>query len=144
MIIKLIPETASEKERFTVTEHTGVNEFLIFGAKSDSDGHSVEFHDWTGSFRTLIGGCAFYEHVLVADQQKRIGSAGNMPPVMMPPQAPVDGALPFPQPPEVPAVADGDVVELAPVEVPEAIVEADEGTLEVVDDAPDTPPVPSL
>jgi len=61
MIIKFIPETASEKKDFEnrgiddVT-HYGVKEYMIFGNKMDDDGGIEDFHEWHGGMG-LINFC---------------------------------------------------------------------------------------
>jgi hypothetical protein len=66
MIIKLIPENDIEKAKMKTVEHRGVKEFLMFGAKN-VDGEMIDFHDWTGDFRYLIGSASYFTQVLVSE-----------------------------------------------------------------------------
>jgi len=69
MIIKFIPETASEKKDFEnrgiddVT-HYGVKEYMIFGNKMDDDGEIEDFHEWHGAYRYLIGSLNYFYEVI--------------------------------------------------------------------------------
>ena len=65
MIIKIIPETEQEiknyeKKGISEVEHCGVREFMMFGNKVDSEGDMVDFHEWTGSYRYLMGGLDYF------------------------------------------------------------------------------------
>jgi len=71
MIVKIIPETDAEKQKMKPMEHTGVKEFMIFGNKKDSDGLVVDFHEWTGRYRYLIGSLSFFEEVLHDERRER-------------------------------------------------------------------------
>jgi len=68
MIIKIIPETDAEKERMKEVEHSGISEFFMFGSKKDEDGDLLDFHDWTGSYRYLMGGLYYFTKLVEADQ----------------------------------------------------------------------------
>jgi len=61
-------------------EHEDVGEFFIFGNKKDADGSVVDFHDWKGSFRYLIGSLYhFLKHVeLERNQQVLDGKTAEM------------------------------------------------------------------
>ena len=61
MIIKIIPE---EGDTISEVEHKNVNEFFIFGNKKDDDGDLVDFHDWKGAYRYLLGSLAYFEDVI--------------------------------------------------------------------------------
>jgi len=61
MIIKIIPE---EGEKVTEVEHHNVKEFFIFGNKKDTDGDFVDFHDWKGSYRYLMGSLAYFNETI--------------------------------------------------------------------------------
>jgi hypothetical protein len=76
MIIKIKPENDAEKARIQEVEHVGVKEFFIFGSKKDSDGESIDFHDWSGSYRYLIGSLHYFVHSL-SDEQS--GKSANAP-----------------------------------------------------------------
>jgi len=60
MLIKIIPETDAEKAKMKKVEHSGINEFFLFGNKKDDDGELVDFHDWTGAYRYLIGSLYYF------------------------------------------------------------------------------------
>ena len=68
MIIKIIPETEAEKAKIQEAEHYNVREFLIFGNKKDGDGELVDFHDWSGSYRYLLGSIYYFSN-FIADEQ---------------------------------------------------------------------------
>jgi len=86
MIIKLIPETDMEKARLQEVEHTGVGEFFIFGNKRDNDGTLMDFHDWNGSYRYLIGSIHYFTQLL-ADEQSMKMSQQSGPEISLQPQA---------------------------------------------------------
>jgi len=86
MIIKIVPENDIEKQRFQEEEHTGVKDFFIFGVKRDKDEEIIDFHSWTGSYRNLIGGTAYYKDVLVAEMNAKSVSAKS-PEIALRPQA---------------------------------------------------------
>jgi hypothetical protein len=69
MKIKIIPETEAEKRAVKTVEHTGVNNFLIFGNKKDKDGDLIDFHDWTGSYRYLEG--SLYHFLTTITEEKK-------------------------------------------------------------------------
>ena len=65
MIIKMIPETDEERQRYAQkgipeVEHRGVREFMIFGNKVDAEGDLADFHEWHGSYRYLLGSLNFF------------------------------------------------------------------------------------
>ena len=64
MIIRLIPETEEEKARAGEIEIKGVNEFFVYGNNVTEDGRYNEFHEWTGSYRYLMGTLQYYFEVL--------------------------------------------------------------------------------
>jgi len=87
MIVKMIPETEEEKQRYASKglgsiEHTGVREFLIFGNKIDNEGDLADFHEWHGSFRYLMGGCNFF-YEIINDKRKSQGTS-EIPEIQMP------------------------------------------------------------
>jgi len=71
MIIKIIPETEAEKARVQEVEHHNVREFLIFGNKKDADGELVDFHDYSGSYRYILGGAYYYSNFIAAEQNSK-------------------------------------------------------------------------
>ncbi len=71
MIIKIIPETDVEKMRVKEVEHTGIKEFFIFGNKADADSDAVDFHDWSGSYRYLLGSLFYFQHQLSNEQSSK-------------------------------------------------------------------------
>jgi hypothetical protein len=60
MIIKVIPETEAEKKNCETVVHNNVKEFFIMGTKLDEDRDAVDFHDWKGGYRALIGGLSYF------------------------------------------------------------------------------------
>ena len=71
MIIKIIPETEIEKAKIQETEHYNVKEFLIFGNKKDSDSELIDFHDWAGSYRYLLGSLYYFSNFLADEQNSK-------------------------------------------------------------------------
>jgi hypothetical protein len=71
MKVKIIPETDVEKQKIEVIEHEGIREFLLFGKKVDADGMAVDVHEWTGSYRYLIGSMEFFVEVLHDERRER-------------------------------------------------------------------------
>ena len=64
MIIKLIPETDSEKQNMKEEVYEGVLEYFVFGVRADEDGHTTDFHSWRGNHRYLQGSLNyFYETI---------------------------------------------------------------------------------
>lgn len=79
MLIRIIPETDSEKARFQEEEHSGVIEFFIMGNKRDEDKDAVDFHRWTGAYRYLIGSLYYFLQSLIEEQRlKQAVDRGEM------------------------------------------------------------------
>ena len=73
MLIKLIPETEVEKKRFKgleEVEHLNVKEYFFVGNKIDGDGAVVEFHEWTGPYRFLLGTLSYF-YEIINDERRR-------------------------------------------------------------------------
>jgi len=73
MIIKFIAETAAERKRFNgneSVEHTNVKEYFIAGNKLDPEGSIVDFHEWNGSFRFLLGSLSYFKEIINDDRRK--------------------------------------------------------------------------
>lgn len=64
MIIKITPENDEERGRIQEVEHVGVKEFFIFGNKKDTDSDLIDFHDWNGSYRYLVGSLYYFTNML--------------------------------------------------------------------------------
>jgi hypothetical protein len=81
MIIKLIPETDEERSRFKETfssyeiSHEGVREFFIFGNKSINNDQLVDFHEWAGSPRYLMGNLRYFFEVV--NDERRMKDSYN-------------------------------------------------------------------
>jgi hypothetical protein len=73
MIIKIIPEGA---ETIKKVEHKGVKEFFIMGNKIDPDGSLIDYHDWSGSYRYLVGSLKYFAEVL-NDERRAKGKFEN-------------------------------------------------------------------
>ena len=71
MKIQIIPETEEEKQKIENIEHSGIKEFLLFGNKVDADGQGVDIHEWSGSYRYLIGSMEFFTEVLHDERRER-------------------------------------------------------------------------
>ena len=67
MIIKIIPETDMEKKRVKSVTHKGVKEFFIFGNKKEDDGDLIDFHDWSGGYRYLIGSMKYFDTIIESE-----------------------------------------------------------------------------
>jgi hypothetical protein len=76
MKIILMAENEEEKRRYGEdgVEHNGVREFLIFGNKNDEDGDIVDFHEWNGSYRYLLGSIGYFEKII--DDKRREQEVG--------------------------------------------------------------------
>lgn len=66
MIIKIIPEKG--ETHIKEVEHHNIKEFLIFGNKKDADGELIDFHDWSGQYRYLIGSLFYFQGMLANEQ----------------------------------------------------------------------------
>jgi len=81
MIIKLIPETEEEKNRFRENfssdeiVHEGINEFFLFGNKLVNNVQLTDFHEWTGSPRYLMGNLRYFYEVV--NDERRMKEIGN-------------------------------------------------------------------
>lgn len=74
MIIKIIPETEIEKSRHKEIEFSGVKEFFIMGNKSDEDGHLVDFHEWMGGYRYLLGSLDWFYKIIEDERKENSGA----------------------------------------------------------------------
>jgi hypothetical protein len=75
MIVRMIPETKEERDRYSQkgvseVEHRGVREFMIFGNKIDMEGNIEDFHEWHGSERYLMGSLNYF-YETINDNRKR-------------------------------------------------------------------------
>jgi len=77
MIIKLIPETEEEKARSSEIEIPNVREFFVMGNNVTEDGRYNEFHEWTGSYRYLMGTLQYYFEV-INDERRSAQSREQM------------------------------------------------------------------
>jgi len=64
MIIKIIPE---EGDTIQEVEHKNIGDFFIIGNKKDGDEDVIDFHDWKGNPRYLIGSLAYFGAVIGND-----------------------------------------------------------------------------
>ncbi len=71
MKIKISPENDMEKQKMKEITHLGVREFFIFGNKKDGDNDLIDFHDWTGSYRYLIGSLYYFADQVVEEQKAK-------------------------------------------------------------------------
>ena len=87
MIIRVIPETDEERAKTEEATIVNVKEFFLFGNHVTEDGHFNDFHEWTGSYRYLMGTLLYYyeeindERAEARNAQKRRQFA---PPSIMP------------------------------------------------------------
>jgi hypothetical protein len=73
MIIRLIAENDAEKKRFNgaqFIEHKGVKEYFMAGNKLDAEDSLVDFHEWTGSYRYLLGTIMYFYELINDDRIK--------------------------------------------------------------------------
>ena len=77
MIVKIIPEEG-DKDVVEV-EHKNIQDFFMFGNKRDEDGDFVDFHDYRGKHRYLIGSMAYFSEVIKSD---RISSSHSSTPIV--------------------------------------------------------------
>ena len=91
MIIKIIPETDEERNRFnecfSTNEivHSGVREYFVFGNKEVIDNQVQDFHEWSGSPRYLMGNLRYFFEV-VNDERRLKESNGQSVPQHIPTQ----------------------------------------------------------
>jgi len=72
MIIKFIAENEKDIQRLggrPEKEHVDVQEFFMFGTMIDEGNNVLDFHDWNGGYRFLIGGLAYF-NVLIGDERR--------------------------------------------------------------------------
>jgi hypothetical protein len=87
MIIKLIPETDAEKDRFQEQfgsdkiVHKNVKEYFIFGNKKGNDG-LLDWHEWTGSYKYLISNLKYFCEVI--NDERREHSPDSQPKMRQP------------------------------------------------------------
>lgn len=126
MIIKVIPETDAEKARLKEVTHEHVNEFFMFGNRQDGDGDLVDFHDWTGSYRYLIGSLYYFTKGIEAEELSNKSGGVQVPVQLSAPkpqakmlkfgdgqQPPLEGPMTAPVEPEAPIeTAEEAVAEL--------------------------------
>ena len=55
MRVTFTPETEEEKARMEEIVHDNVAEFFVFGNKIDADDDIIDFHEWKGEHRYLLG-----------------------------------------------------------------------------------------
>ena len=68
MIIKIVPETVEEKDKYQEVEHCNIKDFFIFGNKRDTDGDLKDFHEWRGDYKYLEGSLYYF---LTSIQEER-------------------------------------------------------------------------
>jgi len=120
MIIKVIPETDSEKARLKEVTHSHVNEFFMFGNKKDDDEDLVDFHDWTGSYRYLIGSLYYFTSTIETEEFSKKSSGTEIPLQIAAPQPKMmkfgDGQKPF-GPPQAEIDTDkSPIIEVEPTQ----------------------------
>jgi hypothetical protein len=71
MIIQVIPETEQEKLNMDVVEHRGVREFMVFGNKVNEEGLLIDFHEWAGGYRYLIGSLHYFANIVDEERKNR-------------------------------------------------------------------------
>lgn len=90
MIIKLIPETDEERTRFTENfqsvelVHSGIKEFFIFGNKLLADSQLIDFHEWSGNPRYLMGNLSYFYEVV--NDERRAKDRSSQKPKQQPQQ----------------------------------------------------------
>jgi len=114
MKIKITPEG---NESIKEVEHCNVKEFLIFGNKKDHDGLLIDFHDWSGQYRYLIGSLYHFLNEVKIEKAKSTQTAIETPHVqpplsVMPPSA--QSIVPPPAMPFAPHLADSGIRKTVP------------------------------
>ena len=71
MIIKIIPETEFEKQKWQEVEHTGVKDFHVFGNKRETDGDLVDFHAWNGKYRYLESNLYYFLQTISEERKSQ-------------------------------------------------------------------------
>ena len=71
MIIQIIPETEQEKLNMEIVEHRGVREFMVFGNRVSDDGMLIDFHEWAGGYRYLIGSLHYFANIVDEERKNR-------------------------------------------------------------------------
>jgi len=90
MIIKLIPETDEERTRFIENfqsaelVHSGIKEFFIFGNKLLADSQLIDFHEWSGNPRYLMGNLSYFYEVV--NDERRAKDRSSQKPKQQPQQ----------------------------------------------------------
>lgn len=84
MIIKIIPETKEEKERYEAKgldslELSNVREFMFFGNQIDNNGELSDFHEWHGSYRYLMGSLNYFYEVINDNRKNQFVPSSNVP-----------------------------------------------------------------
>ena len=69
-----MPENEFEKAKIQEVEHTGVKEFFIFGIKKDENSDSIDFHDWSGSYRYLYGSLCYFTKFIGEEESSKNGN----------------------------------------------------------------------
>jgi transcription initiation factor TFIID subunit TAF12 len=93
MIIKIIPETDEERNRFQENfstneiTHSGIKEYFVFGNKTVANGQSDDFHEWTGSPRYLMGNLRYFFEVV--NDERRMKESHQQQPNLQQIQKPV-------------------------------------------------------
>lgn len=82
MIIKIIPETEAEKNRGKEVVLQGVKEYFICGNRLDEDSTLVDFHQWHGSHKYLIGSLHYFHEEIndqrsIDSEKKRVMKLGS-------------------------------------------------------------------
>ena len=83
MIIKIIPETDAESAKHREIELKGVKEFFVFGNRKDEDGYLVDFHEWEGNYKYLIGSLQYF-YELINDERRDNAVAKAQKPIKPP------------------------------------------------------------
>ena len=85
MIVKFIAETEAERKRFgnkTHIEHTDVKEYFVAGNKLDAEGSLIDFHEWNGAWRYLLGTLNYFYEVIYSDMRRSLrGTDNELPPI---------------------------------------------------------------
>lgn len=135
MIIKVIPESAAEKKNMQEVEHRNVREFFMIGNKKDSDDELIDFHDWSGSYRYLIGSLYYFLGHIKCEHGRQLTQTTEInlqAPQVTPQISPIE-ASPQPQLIKKSSPQDGNiqgVVELDKEKPPLTLVTAEEMEVE--------------
>lgn len=83
MIIRVIPETEDEIANLQEVEYSGVEDYLIFGRKENTDNQEYdEFHNWRGNIRFLMANSQYYYELLNDERRNNVNNVKKKRPMI--------------------------------------------------------------